>query len=297
MKQEKNTYFKSKKEIEKETGKKFKELVYELHNQGMSAIEIAKHLKYKSTGAINAAILYIERKEERSKLTNDDFILPDLHGTKTPIIEERFINELGIEFKDFLKQKYIDEKMSAYELSLLLGITDIRTHELLNKYNIKKSRSQSRQDAIDKGLIDYKDVTIKSRKTKARANGYSNIQEVFRELIKYHLESKIIQLENIDLEVIIGFNEWGILKDREVDIPIIIVKDINKLYKYSIEYNGDMWHDDKKKLDTDKKKTLNSRGWKHFIFTEKSNQSKNMNPLEEKAQQIADQIIKDVLNN
>jgi predicted transcriptional regulator len=284
-------YSKTPTQIEKETGRKFIDIIDEMKSKGLSDTEIARDLKLKSPSVVVNRVIARNRKNERKNFDEDKFILGDLTGLKRMTLEKLFKDKLNIEYKDFLYNQYIEEGLSKYEITKLLGISEKAVYRHLKLYRISKTNSQARQDAMSSGRINYQEITAKSRKTmnKIGTNKY-NKQEMFRDTIKYHLELNIHKLNINNLEFIVGFNEWGILQDKEIDIPIIIIKD-NQFIKISIEYSGNNWHETTIESDQEKQNRLLENNWIHFTIQEVDNESTNITILEDKAIDITNKII------
>lgn len=279
-------YNKTPKIIEKETGRKFTDICSEMLQQGLSPTEIARELRLKSSQFIKSTI-YVEN----TKGSLETSLFPTLfeavkNGAR---IQEEFYKHTGIQYKDFLYQKYIQEGLSYYEIAELLGcITYKSVCNHVRKYGFAKNKSQARQDAIKKGKIDYRNIIASTKKTARKSNTYSNVQEMVRDIFKEEfLDALLIKgLDNV--EVIIGFNDWGILKSKEVDIPIIVIEG-NVFKKYSVELNSD-WHEER--VDSDNKKALDleKKGWNHF---ELFYNSSNFGELSNDVKNIVDKIIKE----
>lgn len=281
-------YNKTPRDIEKETGKKFIDLCKDYVTKGFSPTEIAKELKLKSSAYISQTL---NREIYNQKKSDKEDLLHDFNYTHKSTIEKLFPDLFGMSYREFLNQKYVIEKMSTKDVSLLLNIEPKTLNRHLNQYGLVKTLSEARQDAIHNGLIDYDKINAKARKTKNKSIVWSSKQEVAREVLKSFFE-EFINTNNIDCEIIIGFNEWGILKDKEIDIPIIIIDQKNYNYKkYSIEYSGKHWHIDREGEDKEKESRLKTNGWKHFIIWDSPTNSK----VESDVIKVAEEIIKDYI--
>lgn len=242
--------------IEQETGLKFTEICQKLIDEGLSPTEIQKELELKSISSIST-----EFYKDKLKEVDPTYIIKK--KTKSGLEKEIPILT-GLTYKEFLIQKHIVESLSAYEIASIIGIPYSTASYHIKSYGISKDKSKARNDAIKKGMINYTEMNQRSRKTRNKKSG-SNKQEMIRDLFKYHLESEIYKRNLNQLEVVIGYNEYGILHDLEVDIPIIIIdNNKNTYYKYSIEYNGEKWHDEER--DNVKSFRLIQNGWNHFII-------------------------------
>lgn len=96
----------------------------------------------------------------------------------------------------------------------------------------------------------------KTRRTlqETRAKG-SKIEELIRWVLKDELE----QLKGY--EVIIGFTDWTILNDLEIDIPIVFIqKSSQKVSKFALEVDGERFHPDSRKWE-EKSRRIKLEGW------------------------------------
>lgn len=280
----KDIFYKTPSIIEQETGRKLIEIYNELSEQGLSLTEIATKLQMKYVGSLSNYLYNYNNNNQKNK--EEKLIVPNLKGKQPKTVDKILKEHLGISYKDFLKQKYIDEKLSPAEISNLIGVSPKRISERIREYGLSKTPSQARKDAIERGKINYNDINKKREKTRSKLISRSNTQDTLRELIKHHLE---YQLENYEgIEIITGYNEWSVLGNLEIDIPIIIFYDDN-IYKIAIEYNGEYWHDDIR--DGHKEDLLIKKGWKLFTLTETTNQTGNLKVLEEKAKELVDNIM------
>lgn len=271
--------------VEKETGRKFEDIYNELTEEGLSPTEIADKLRLRSMSSISSYLYQLKREKERNN--NNKLIVHGLAGKKPKEVENIFREQTGMEIRDFLKRKYIDEELSLQDISDLIGIKPRRLSDKVRYYGLYKTSSQARKEAVKKGNIDYKTINRKGRLTRAKNISKSNKQDMIRELLKYHLQFVLDQFK--DIEIITGYNEYCVLNTLEIDIPIIIFNQ-NKVFKLAIEYDGDIWHKDR---DTDIKKEnlLKEKNWKLIRITEEHTEGNNYKLLESKIKEIVNQII------
>lgn len=276
--------------IEKETGRKFVDIYNELANQGLSLTEITMKLHIKNISTVST---YLHRiKQQEKGFDESKLIIKGLKGKGIDYIEKMFREQLGIEYKDFLKQKYIDEGFPISHIVELTGISNKNIERRLKEYGFRKTRSQIRQEQMKRGTINYDKILSKGRKSRNNSKS-SHKQDLLINLLKYKLESMFNELENI--EIIIGYNEYCILGSMEVDIPIIIFKD-DKVYKIAIEYDGDVWHKDREDINIDKEIKLIENKWFFIQIEETNSESSSLGKVEEKVNLIIDQI-KKYINN
>lgn len=279
---------KTRTDIEKETGRKFIDICKELREEGLSPSEIARKLNLSSPNVVTGAFYNekIEKKREISTAT-----LTDLFGGKKQAFEKKFTEQMKMHPKDFFYQKYIAEQLSIMDIALMFGVSSKTIGRYLKYFNISKSMAQSRQDAISKGKIDYEKIVRKARRTTKKTRfvyDNTNPQVMACEIFKEKFESLLAHYNLSDIEVVVGYNEWGILKSKEVDIPIIIINtNKNTFSKYAIEYNGEIWHSDEHR-DKNKQEYLTLKGWGYYTILD-SNGS-----LIKIRNQI-DKIVKDII--
>jgi transposase len=275
--------------IEKETGRKFIDIYNELYYQGLSLTEIAIKLHIKRVGDVSKYLTLYRRKQENELDSNEDkLIIKGLKGRNLSTIERMFREQLGIEYKDFLEQKYLKEGLSPSDISKLIGVHISTINTTLNQYELNKTISQARKDLIENGDINYDEILSKSRKTRNKSKALSHKQDLLVTLIKYNLELLFNELDNT--EIIVGYNEYCVLGSLEIDIPIIVIKN-NQIYKIALEYDGDNWHENRKTIDKQKDIQLKEKNWYLIRIEETNSESADLWLLEEKANHIVNQII------
>lgn len=277
--------------IEKETGRKFIDVYNELANQGLSLTEITVKLQIKNVSTVST-YLHKHKQREEKKLNPPDeskLIIKGLSGKNNETVEVMFYNELGIEYKDFLKQKYIDEQLTLDEISELIGISPTTLSVRMKEYGFHKTKSQLRHEAMKRGTINYDNILSKGRKTRSKSKSLSHSQDLLITLIKHNLELAFTELDNI--EIILGYNEYCILGSMEVDIPIIIFKG-DKVYKIALEYDGDVWHEARERVNKLKETQLKEKKWHYINVIEVNTESGKLGIVEDKAKYIVNQILK-----
>ncbi|MCO0601165.1 hypothetical protein NGI46_28090 [Peribacillus butanolivorans] len=287
--------FKTISQIQSETGREFWEIYNELLKSGLSQTEIAMKLNLKRPSDI-ASYLYQRNVKKSAQESPESDIRKKLNehiiNFDKRELEKYFPTLFNIEYRDFLYQKYIIDKQSHADIAQILGCSSRSIDRHMKSYDIKKSLSQVRQDAIAKGRINYGKILSKSRKSMKTSKSLSHSQEYVHVLVKEELSSLVIEEKLDHLEVVVGLNEWGILKDKEVDIPIVIINTKNNSFsKYSIEFHGIAWHDsnERKKSDNDKVNKLTKHGWKHFEIW----YSENFSKMNDSVVMITKEIISD----
>jgi predicted transcriptional regulator len=287
-----NVMYKTPSIIEKETGRKFIDVYNELASQGLSLTEICIKLNIRLVSTVSTYLTKYRQRQERLNMTNEEIesklIVKDLSNKNLDTVEVLFYNQIGIEYEDYLRQKYLEEGYSLNELSLMLGVSRDTLSRTVRHYGMHKTKSQARQEAMRKGNVNYDKILSKSRKTMNKSKSSSK-QDLLITLLKHHLELAFTELDNT--EIILGYNEYCILGSMEVDIPIVIFKG-NKVYKVALEYDGDIWHDHRLEQNTDKEMMLHNKGWFFINIEETNEESSSLEIVEDKAKYIVNEIIK-----
>ncbi|MBK0072368.1 hypothetical protein [Bacillus sp. S56] len=293
MENESNQYFKTITQIEEETGEKFIDIYNDLLKQGKSQSEIAMNLKLRGPYIISSYLNeYHHKQRERPNSKIRETLKEHNISFHFRNLEKVFPELFGLEYKDFLIKKYIDEKLSIRDLSYLLGtgIKTIRRH--LKDYGISKSISTARKHAIENGKLNYSKINSKSRITRLNSKFNSVSQEYIHGVVQETLTKRLIEDDKENIEIITSLNEWSILKDKEVDIPIVIINNRkNTFKKYSIEFQGEYFHRNKIEADTEKELRLKKNGWKHFQLFYDTNFTK----MHDEIDKIVNQIVNDFL--
>lgn len=170
---------------------------------------------------------------------------------------------------------------------------DIRVIQTwLKSINWNIDSYEAQQRASDR-LRDYKQIRLKSKETLSK-----------RVLVGSNPEDYIRHKFNLSLplyfnEVIVGLNNLSILDNgKEIDIPIIIIQD-NNIYKFAVEVNGDIWHQDNEKENL-KTNLAKGRGYKLFYILLSGNtriQKNEYGKVDEQIDNIIKQISKEINKN
>jgi hypothetical protein len=291
-----DSQFKTISQIEKETGQVFYDYYNSFVEQGLSQTEIVIKLNLCSSSTV-ASYLYRYKadQERKGKKSEVKSVLDDREiSFRLNNLIKYFPELFNMEYEEYLKEKYINEKMGLYDLSLLMGTnTDTLTRHLKH-FNLNKTLSEARRDAIESGKINYDMILSKARKTMKKSNYNSHTQGYAHSLIQEKLTESLITDKNDHIEIITSLNEWSILKDKEVDIPVIIIDNSTNTYKkYSIEFQGSYHHsvDKMKQSDQEKESRLTNQGWKHFLLDYDESYSK----INEGIDTIINEIKKDFI--
>ncbi len=200
-------------------------------------------------------------------------------------------NKNLLRMKDQLKgSKWIHKIEEIYKLWL----NNYSTSDLAKRYNITIRamqiqlkriglvRNKYEAQSIAKTKRNYKEIILKGKNTMLKNGiGSSNKEEYLRKRLNIEL-----QLNFPDDEIIIGLNNTTILNGKEIDIPIIAIKD-NKIIKIAVEYDGYYWHKNK---DNNKTNPLKDKGYKLFIVCSKENATDKQ--IDEDIEKVINDIIK-----
>ena len=188
--------------------------------------------------------------------------------------EEKKLNELKILLGESKWGHKIDE---VYKLWL----NGYCPEDIGRRYNVKArqmqsvlkelglARTQKEAAILATSKHNWTEILTKGRKTLLERNrvGSSDKEDYLRQKINIELHLKFP-----NLEFIVGINNRTVLKDKEIDIPIIAIKG-NKILRIAVEYNGWYWHKDKEEKDNIKKKELENLGYKVFVVASKKGAS------------------------
>lgn len=276
--------------VDEELEGKLYETYNELIKKGMSQTQIAAHFKIRNISSLGN---YIKRYEENLKGKDESkLIIKGLKGKRPSTVNDELIKHFDITYEEFLREKYLNQKLSVKEISEMIGISPRRITDHIKNFGFSKTNSQARKEAMEMGRINQTEINKKSRISMAKRFSRSNKQDILRELIKHHLELTVTDYPGI--EIVTGYNEFCVLNSLEIDIPVIIFYE-NKTYKIAIEYDGYVWHENREK-DTEKEILLKDKQWHLLRVEETAAHSNNLGKVEEKAKFIVNQI-KSIIDN
>lgn len=284
-------------QIEEETGRPLIDIYNELTVQGYSLTEIAMKLNMAHVSSLSAYLKRYRRREERKGLNKEELLFNgELVKKKLKVIRKIFIEKLGIEYKEWLRQKYLVEGLSPYDISLITGIKEDTQIYHLRYFGIKKTKEQAVLNALEHGAFKPHETIKKARKTmqkKTHSGNGSNAQNLFIKLLKHYLNKFTIELEGI--EIITGYNEYSVLHSYEIDIPIVAFYN-DRVYKIAIEYDGNVWHEENEN-DNLKDKLMIEKGWKIIRIEGNNKTSVDMKMVDNDTKELATKIIKYIKNN
>lgn len=261
-------------EIQEKEGKYFKEILDEAYLNGERNCDVsAKYGIAQST--INRYLNRINElgdykrygAKEKAKYRN-------LNKQRREDIEK----EYKMPFAQVLRHLRVEKGLTCEEIGELLDCTKDTVSSWMNKLKVQMTISEARVQSIKAGRTNYADIHKKIRNGTARhLSRGSSKEEIVRIELKSFFEEKLPKC----FEFIIGFTNWSILGDCEVDIPIVLInKDSNKIYKIAIEYDGAKFHDEI--INLDKKRRLNEESWQYFnIFDDGLNREQLKDKIED----------------
>lgn len=261
-------------EIQQKEGKYFKEILDEAYLNGERNCDVAA--KY---GIAQATInRYLARISElgdyklygvrkRSEVRN-------LNRVRRANIEK----EYKMPFAQVLKHLRVERRLTCEEIGELLDCSKDAVSYWMNKLKVQMTISEARKQSIKVGRTNYSEIHKKIRNGAARnLSRGSSKEEIVRIELKSFFEEKLSE----SYEFIIGFTNWSILGDKEVDIPIVIInKNSDKIYKIAIEYDGVEFHEEL--INLEKKERLAKENWHYFnIYDDGLNREQLIGKIED----------------
>ena len=136
----------------------------------------------------------------------------------------------------------------------------------LNRFNIALTHKEASERREARGNGNHAQSRVSFSKQLVRhaiSSGLSNNYELlFRDLITSYIPDFF---DIYKYEIIIGVHSFSIIPPQEIDIPILIIDKCRKnTFKYAIELNGRIWHENKKhhKRDLKKNAIIQETEWK-----------------------------------
>jgi len=220
---------------------------------------------------------------------------PILKQSNTKVRDIRESTYVGMGFisaEEYIKTLYyliFINELTTVQLSILFDWTFTTTHYRIKKlgFNLNhtdgiakktKKKRHNYEKSIRAGKITRLRDQIKNASTGTKNENYA--RALLANMAYDYFDSNIY-------DVVVGVNNTGILSAKEVDIPIMIYdRKKDKLFKFSVEYNGEIYH----KEDEDKKNIAKSRGWIYIAIPELQNKraSNNLELIKQKVIQICE---------
>lgn len=201
--------------------------------------------------------------------------------------------------EEFLKYMYFftnisEEKLSPKEMAWMFGIRVNAIQKRLERLGIGLSYDEAIKNKKLRGTQDYGATMRAGKTTRMKALRKSAISGSMNECyFRDELSLVVYDYFYEDYyEVVIGTNAVGIIKDKEIDIPVIIFNNLKGTHiKFAIEYNGEAYH---KEVDRKKLRLLNENNWIYYEILEKNNDGSHRGSrfIREKARETAKELKK-----
>lgn len=167
-------------------------------------------------------------------------------------------SQLGKPFESIL-QEYRENGLLVSEMvkdiynKTCVAITDRSIRRWLVSLGISYTQSETFKKRWTSGSMT--EAARKTRKTLRRAMLVgSKCEELLRWEIKEQFE------KHKDYEAVVGFSNWSILDNLEIDIPVVVISKFdNQVWKFAIEVDGERYHTDERWFD--KEKRIQQAGW------------------------------------
>jgi len=163
------------------------------------------------------------------------------------------------------------KRLSTIEISIILDTPLNTVQNKLERLQLNYSLDEAMKIKKKNNRQDYDKTRKNTTKTRIKdyyENGLTGSKnENTARLIFENILSDYFDKERYDL--VVGVNTRNIISPKEVDIPIIIYDNqMNKIYRFAIEYNGKHVHEIER--DLEKLYLLEKRKWIYFDMDEPS---------------------------
>ncbi|MDF2883751.1 MAG: hypothetical protein K0R54_4315 [Clostridiaceae bacterium] len=184
----------------------------------------------------------------------------------TPITYKRYgYDNLSDYFKAFYYFTNICE-LSPVQISHMFGRSYSTINEKLRQMGLEKDMKTAQKNAVKHNRRNYKNTLVAGRKT---VNKYLAKNALVGSILENAIRNSFADylagyINTSKYEVVVGINNKTIIAPKEVDIPIIIMDEMNsKIHKFGIEVNGDIFHKDKAREEK-KIKLLKDKNWIYY---------------------------------
>lgn len=233
------------------------------------------------------------------------------------INETKFTNEQEEELKSIYRKIniYKSPLVDVLEDMYKLYINDISTSDIADVYNknirtiqiilkklgLQRDRIKAQSIAVKKR--DYVEVRKTYKKTMAKRLTRNQLTgSAIENMVRHDINIKLKELLP-HIFVVVGVNTMTDV--GELDIPIVIYKD-EKLYKFGVEVDGRLFHEDNTKRikDKEKVKRLENAGYikifrintKAYLSKGEEPQIKYHNEIETKLIEVCNEIVSTIEN-
>ena len=199
--------------------------------------------------------------------------------------------------EEFLKYMFYftqisKEKLSPKEMAWIFGIRVNAIQRRLEQLGIGLSYDEAMENKKQRGTQDYGATMRAGKATRIKALQKSATSGSMNECyFRDELSLVIYDYFYEDYyEVVIGTNAVGIIKDKEIDIPVIVFNSSNgACIKIAVEYNGEEYH---KEEDIKKLKLLKESNWIYYEVIERNNDGshRGIKFIKEKAREAAKEL-------
>lgn len=162
-----------------------------------------------------------------------------------------------------------EERLSSREMAVLFGLQIQTLQDRVAMFDMALTFDEGIENKKIKKSQNYVNTISAGKRTRKKAlanspTSGSRNEQIFREDLALVIDTYFVEDY---YEVIVGLNNIGVLKGKEIDIPVIIYNNrTDKYVKIAVEYNGETYHQD----DTKKIKLLNEKEWVYFPVLETS---------------------------
>ena len=243
-------------------------------------------------GKIKAKRLSLSRHPKLKELLEN----PKIVNKVRKIIKSGTCGSHFIDYKDFLRQLYYFycvERISPKDMCKMWGWSKGTMQDWVGSFGIRRTLQQGVDAKMMNGTQCYHATFVEGRNTRRRSqlkhgNTTASANEnSFRNALADNIY-KHFSKDKYDIGVCC--NAIGILGAKEIDIPIFIYdREIDKLHRVAIEYNGPTHQD-----DSAKKRQARKRGWKYKGIVDKSEYASDANALIREANRICKKLAKEV---
>ena len=186
---------------------------------------------------------------------------------KTEIYKRRGYSCLEDYFKAFY-YFYRVRQLSSFQIGKMLDISASMISNNLRTMGLEVDLKTAQNNAVKHNRRNYKNTLLTGRDT---MTGYLIKGACFGSIVENSIRNKFATylskyIGTSKYEVIIGINNRTIIQPKEIDVPIIIINLLNqRIERYAIEVNGDIYHKDKDKEQI-KIDLLKNKTWIYYAI-------------------------------
>jgi len=155
----------------------------------------------------------------------------------------------------FIKEIYylrFIENFTTTEFRILYDKSGKAINSMLRNLNCNPSMQESQANVVKRGRRNYAKSFITRRENHINnvlTTGLMGSNE--ENICRLMINDKLIELiGSSTYEIVVGVSNRTIIAPYEIDIPVIIINKKNHtIIKYAVDYNGDVWHRNRKNAD------------------------------------------------